>query len=318
MKHEFVVTAADADRRLDRFVAAALGRVPMSLVRRLLRKKKIRVNGERGRAERRLAAGDRVVVHHSPRSKPGPGEQAPRVEYAGPPIPVLAETDDFLFVAKPGGVACSDDGHDDHALAAWFRSFLRERIESGEVRPEPCHRLDRHTTGVVAVALTAAAFERFRRALEHEQVRKTYEVVVHGAPDHDRFEVDVPLVRRPRPRADEPRMVDAREDTSAAAQDARTRFTVLHRRRDVSLLRAEPLTGRTHQIRAHCRVAGLPVVGDPRYGDAAREDDRRGQLLHARAIALTDGDIPIEVRADWPPDRARRLRELGLLDDGAA
>jgi 23S rRNA pseudouridine955/2504/2580 synthase len=316
VKHEFVVTAADADRRLDRFVAAALGRVPMSLVRRLLRTKKVRVNGERGRAERRLTAGDRVVVHHTPRADDGSAGRTPEVEYAGPPIPVLAETEGFLFVAKPAGVACSDDGRDDHALAAWLRSFLRERIGSGEVRPEPCHRLDRHTTGVVVVALTAAAFDRFRRALEHEQVRKTYEVVVHGTPGRDRFEIDVPLVRRPGARADEPRMVDAREETSATARDARTRFTLLRRGRDVSLLRAEPLTGRTHQIRAHCRVAGLPVVGDPRYGDATRATERRGQLLHARAVTLTDGDDPVEVRADWPADRARRLRELGLLDDG--
>ena len=315
MKHEFVVTAADAGRRLDRYVAARLGRVPMSLVRRLLRTKKIRVDGERGRADRRLSEGERVVVHHTPRPSPASRSSAPVVRtYGGPPIEVLAELQDFLFVSKPAGVACSDDGHDDHSLAAWLRAFLRDRIATGAVRPEPCHRLDRHTTGVVVVALTAAAFDRFRRALEHDHVRKNYEVVVHGTPESEGFDVDVPLARRRDARAGEPRMVAARPETTAGGQRAHTRFDLLRRSGNVSLLRAEPLTGRTHQIRAHCRIAGLPVVGDPRYGDPALDPERNAQLLHARTIVLDDTDTPVEVHAEWPPERARRLRGYGLID----
>ncbi|HKK73025.1 MAG TPA: RluA family pseudouridine synthase [Candidatus Krumholzibacteria bacterium] len=319
MKHEFVVTAADAGRRLDRFVAVQLGRVPMSLVRRLLRTKKIRVDGKRGRADQQLSEGDRVVVHHTPRPSAGTEPpSSPARPYTGPPIEVLAEIDDLLFVAKPAGVACSDDGRDDHALAAWLREFLRDRIGSGEVRPEPCHRLDRHTTGVVVVALTAAAFDRFRRALEHDHVHKTYEVVVHGTPESARFDVDVPLARRRDARTHEPRMIDAGEETTIGGQRARTCFHLLRRSGGVSLLRAEPLTGRTHQIRAHCRIVGLPVVGDPRYGDPALDPDRNGQLLHARTIRLEDGEAPIEIHADWPQDRLRRLLGYGLIDASRA
>ena len=317
MKYEFVVTAADADRRLDRFVAAHLDRAPTSLVRRLLRQKKIRVNDERPAADRRLRVGDVVVVHHTPPARdPSPGTIPP---YAGPSIAVLAERDGFLFVDKPVGVACSDDGDDPRALARWLADRLRVRIDRGEVRPEPCHRLDRDTTGVVAVALTVGAFDRFRRALDAGRVTKTYEVVAHGEAPEDRFEVDLPLVRARRPRADEPRMVDGRDAPDEARLDALTRFTVLERSGGLVRLRAEPVTGRTHQIRAHCRLAGLPVLGDPRYGDPARDAAvgiGRGQWLHARRLRLHDDGDALEVEAPWPNDRIEWMRRHGLVGAG--
>ena len=304
MRYEFVVTAADADRRLDRFVASHLDQAPMGLVRRLLRQKKIKVNGERPEASRRLAAGDVVVVHHVARETTAATEPRP---YEGPPIDVLDEREDFLFVNKPAGVACSDDGSDPAALARWLENALAERIACGEVRPEPCHRLDRDTTGVVVVALTAAAFDRFRRALEAGVVTKEYEVVVHGRPKTAHFTVDTPLVRRGKVRADRPRMVAGDDGV-----DARTECSRLHDTETSSLLRARPITGRTHQIRAHLRIAGLPVVGDPRYGDPAR--DRavaapRGQLLHARRLTI-DEDLGVE--APWPRDRWTWIEDHGL------
>lgn len=306
MRYEFCVTAADADRRLDRFVAAQFDQAPTSLVRRLLRQKKIKVNGQRTEASRRLAVGDVVVVHHVARETRS-GPTAPR-PYEGPPIEVLAERDGFLFVNKPVGVACSDDGDDPRALARWLETTLADRIASGDVRPEPCHRLDRDTTGVAAVALTAASFDAFRRALEADAVEKTYEVIVHGRAETDRFTIDVPL-RRIEARADAPRMVDGHGDDDAV--EARTAFDVVGHAGGLSFLRAHPITGRTHQIRAHLLIAGLPVVGDPRYGDRGRDATLaapRGQLLHARRLAFGE----IEIDAPWPRDRADWIGSRGL------
>jgi len=313
VKYEFIVTAADADRRLDRFVAARFDQAPMGLVRRLLRQKKIKVNGQRPEAAHRLTAGDVVVVHHVARGgAPDPSAGAafePR-PYEGPPIEVLAERDGFFFVNKPAGVACSDDGSDTQTLARWLENELTTRIASGEVRPEACHRLDRDTTGVVAVALGAAPFDSFRRALEAGKVHKSYEVVVHGSPSAVRFVIDTPLVRRGDVRADEARMIDGTGSTDAL--EARTEFELLASASDLSLLRARPITGRTHQIRAHCRIAGLHVVGDPRYGDAARDEAveaTSGQLLHARALRFEGFG---EVVATWPEIRVAWRRAHGL------
>ena len=311
--------APDAGRRLDRFVQAALGDVPTSLVQRLLRQKKVRVNDVRGRGDQRLHPGDLVVVHHVANPRESVASATPVRAYEGPPIEVLGELDDFLFVAKPAGVACSDDGHDLDSLALWLASHLRERIERGEVRPEPCHRLDRGTTGVVAVALTARAFERFRRALTGGDVHKEYEVAVWGSPELDTWTCELPLVRRGRVRAREPRMVAVIGDpTGLDVAYATTEFEVITRGERATLLRALPLTGRTHQIRAHCRATGLPVIGDPRYGDddldAAHPSPLLHQLLHARRLHWQDPEaaIDIDVMAAWESADTSILLELGL------
>lgn len=311
MRHEFHITEADAGRRLDRWLQAALGDVPFSLVRRLLRQKEVKVNGRRGRPDTTLATGDEVVVHHRTRSKPE-RERAPVAgPYRGPAIEALHRDDLFLFVDKPPVVSCSDDGRDGASLPRWLAETFAREIAAGTLRPEPCHRLDRGTSGVVAVALVARAHELFRRALEDGRVEKSYEVVVRGAPAEEEWTCDLPLRRVTHARRREPRMVAAAAGEDGA-QDARTHFRVLRRAGGLALLRAEPRTGRTHQIRAHCHAQGLPVVGDPRYG-AQGEPEDDGQMLHARRLRAVGDEIDFDVDVPWPAERRARLEEWGLL-----
>lgn len=316
MRHDFEVRAPDAGRRLDRFVQGALGGVPTSLVQRLLRQKKIRLNGVRARADQRVQEGDVVVVHHVASAEPAPARDTRA--YEGPPIEILHEDASFLLVAKPAGVSCSDDGRDPAALAVWLAAYFGQRIAQGEVRPQPCHRLDRGTTGVVAIALTVAAFDRFRVALANEHVHKEYEVAVWGAPEQERWTCEIPLVRRERVRGDEPRVVaaSAEEIAAATAWPARTEFAVLVGGEGATLLGARLRTGRTHQVRAHCCASGWPVVGDPRYGaahlDRGRSIEVDHQLLHARRLQLRDAEGRVEAEAPWPPRERRALRSLGL------
>ncbi len=188
---------------------------------------------------------------------------------------------------------------------------MGEAIESGEVRPEPCHRLDRHTTGILVVGLTAQAQELFRQALAEGRVRKVYEVVVWGYAPAPQWDCRIPLVRRDTTRRDRPRMVAAPADRKGALT-AHTRFTALSCADHRSRLRAELVTGRTHQVRAHCLAEGLPVVGDPRYGrpgDATGD----GQFLHAQSLRISLPDRSIEVECPWPTHRARWLRQWSLL-----
>jgi 23S rRNA pseudouridine955/2504/2580 synthase len=324
MSISFTVNAPDANRRLDRVLQRELGAVPPSLVHRLLRQRKVRVNGRRGRADQRLRTGDVVEVHYALRSRGAPsvlGRSEALGPYAGAPIQILRRDGEFLFLEKPAGVSCSDDGNDPQAVARWLRSHLAEEIRRGEARPEPCHRLDRNTTGVLAVALTAAAFERFRRALAERRLRKLYEVAVWGAPPWEERLVEQALERLPRARRRAPRMIPATAGTRASRiLPASTRLRVLRRAPNATLLEAEPISGRTHQIRAHCLSLGLPVIGDPRYGDAHRDRQcppaqRLGrQLLHARELRLREERGEISARTDWPAEARLVLLELGLSD----
>jgi 23S rRNA pseudouridine955/2504/2580 synthase len=298
------VEAVDEGRRLDRYLEKFAGGLPTSLVRRLLRQRRVRVNGKRVRnPAHRLVAGDRLEIHHEFPELDPPRED--RRRWSGPAPAVLHRDDEWLVVNKPAGVACSDDGTDPRALAVWLNETLSEEISAGLARPEPCHRLDRGTTGAVAVALSPRAFDRFRQALAGGKVHKAYEVVVEGVPKAPEFRCDVSLDRRARTGPREPRMVPG------SSFDALTRFRMLRTNGRQSLLQAEPVTGRTHQIRAHCRALGLPVLGDPRYGS---DDDAVGpghQLLHARDLAL-DGEGGFRVAASWPEPEIAWLRRLGL------
>ncbi len=317
MALHFRITEADADRRLDRWLQPALGGAPFSLVRRLLRQRRVRINGRRARAEDRLRVGDEVVVHHRPEQGTIPTRVASHDRdrpYQGPPIEILHQGEDLVFVAKPAGAACSDDGRDPAAIDRWLRERFAEAIASGRARPVPAHRLDRGTSGVLAVALTAAACERFRQALESGSVRKCYQLVVHGRASFDEREIDLPLRRRSGAAAHEPRVVVDHQ----GGRPARTRLRTLARTGSHSLLEAELLTGRTHQIRAHVAAIGLPLVGDARYGDAVRDRaagiETGVPLLHARALVLQDREPALEVRAPWPPDRRAALVRLGLTE----
>lgn len=311
MRHEYRITEADAERRLDRWLQTALEDAPFSLVRKLLRKKDVKVNGRRGRPETRLRAGDVVVVHHDLREASGPRSSA-EGPYRGPAIEVLHRDEDFVYVDKPPIVSCSDDPDDTATLPRWLAGAFADEIGRGEMRPEPCHRLDRGTSGIVLVSLRPRAHERFRRALAEGLVEKTYEVVVEGRPPRKQWTCDLPLRRVDRARRDGPRVVRAETD-EPSAQEARTHFRVLRMSAPYALLEAQPVTGRTHQIRAHCHAQGLPVVGDLRYGPASQRSDGDGQLLHARRLRVADVEDAVEVVADWPPPRRERLGRLGLV-----
>lgn len=327
MRHESTIGPPDAGRRLDRFVRTLLGDVPMSLVQRLIRTGQVRVDGKRcGQAGTTLELGQTVVVHHTPRHPGSPRPAPTGLPYQGPPIPVLHHDADFLAVNKPPHVACSEDGTQRANLPAWVRGILAEEIVAGRARPSLCHRLDRGTTGVVVFGLTAAAVSAFHRALADGTVEKRYWVAVWGRP-RDRFEIRVPLQRLGRTPPGRPKVVAAGDD--GPSQSACTRLRVLARGPTATLLEAVPLTGRTHQIRAHLIIAGWPVVGDPRYGDPAR-DRAEGvhhlldhQLLHARSIRLplvggtgagAGSSLPPSpvVRAQPPTEATRVLKRLGL------
>ena len=335
------VTPPDAGRRLDRFVQAALGGVPPSLVQRLIRHGKVRRNGLRGRPGDRIAAGDVVEIHHSLRTGdagrpragvtmealPGQGSggrarsRPPTARESAPLDPdpaqltVLHRDAEYLVVDKPAGWPChtADDAH--RSVLGWARAHLRTEVVAGDVRPALAHRIDLGTSGVVVIALTASAVARFQQQLARGQVHKRYVVAVWGCPAADDLRLDTPLQRHEGVGRDQAKMRPARASSGLAAL---TLCRVVARARTASLLLATPVTGRTHQIRAHLQAAGLPVVGDRRYGDRPR-DRAAGvlavvdhQLLHAQRIAFQGAGGPVTASAPLPVDVQRALELLGL------
>ena len=197
-------------------------------------------------------------------------------------IDVLFEDDDIVVVNKPAGmIVHSAPGHEKEESLAGLLAASRPGMASvgSRERPGVVHRLDIETSGVMVFAKTQRAYAKLRDAFEsHENVRKTYLAVLHGAIKPSEGTLETTIGRKP---WDAKRMaVDAPDGRRAV-----TRWTVLEKRGGLALVEFVIETGRTHQIRVHAAHLGHPVVGDQLYGDAGKDHRLRArprrQLLHA-------------------------------------
>ncbi|HUJ25116.1 MAG TPA: RluA family pseudouridine synthase [Myxococcales bacterium] len=174
-----------------------------------------------------------------------------------PPIPVVYEDDALLVVDKPAGLALHPTARYHVTTLTWALQS-RHRNAAGE-KPDPAHRLDRETSGLVACGRTPFFTRRLKAAFAARQVQKAYLALVEGEPPRDRFEIDHPLQL-------EGGRIKVKMCVDPAGAPSVTTCEVVRRLRGLSLVRCVPQTGRQHQIRVHLRAAGFPLVGDKLYG----------------------------------------------------
>lgn len=220
----------------------------------------------------------------------------------------------LVAVSKEAGVASQGgDGLAGHNLVDLAKAQL------GRAHVAVLHRLDRNVSGLVLLALDAATARAMSEQLREHEVGRRYTAVVRGTPERDRFEIDAWLAkdeRRNQVRAlgeDAVRALPAQEQ--GAFKQALSRVTVRERFGApigrCAVVEVELVTGRSHQIRAHLAHAELPILGDPKYGVAARGLKR--PLLHAHELAFVAPDGEAVVLRDpvpWTRDVLRGLRRV--------
>lgn len=282
------VTADQGGQRLDNFLMARMRRLPRSRVYRIIRSGEVRVNGSRAKPGQRLVVGDQVripPVRLPAETEPvAPGRDLEQKLREA----VIYEDDSLIVLDKPSGLAV----HGGSGVSLGLVEALRA-IRPEERFLELAHRLDRDTSGCVMIA------KRRRKLLElHEQLRtgslhKEYRTLVMGNWPARRREVDVPLIKNVLKSGE--RMVRAGQD----GKPSLTRYEVAGRGdfqgQPVTLMRAMPVTGRTHQIRVHCQLSGMPIAGDPKYGDddtnaRLRSAGLRRLFLHAFQLEIPNSD----------------------------
>ena len=225
-------------------------------------------------------------------------------------ITILAEDDDMLAVAKPAGMVVHPAyRHPDGTLTDAIFAYADR---CGVARPWLLHRLDRETSGVVLFARTEQARRALVRQFQQRLIVKRYLAIIIGEPSASSGEIDAPLCRDP---ADRRRVV-----ISPDGKPARTQYQTLAARAGFALALAEPLTGRTHQIRAHLASHGTPLAGDAVYGGVSEAAISAGiarAQLHAWELVFrhpATGEATV-ARAPVPADMRDALRTLGLWGD---
>ena len=279
------VSRDEADLRLDRWFRRHFPDLGHSRLQRLLRTGQIRLDGRRVEASARLMPGQTVRIPPLPaaeEARPASPVATParRADAEALRRMILHEDDALLVLDKPPGLAVQGGTrtarHVDGMLAA---------LAAGGERPRLVHRLDRDTSGLLVVAKTARAAAELTRAFRRHEVDKLYWALVAGRPP-GRGVIDEPLAKQPGARGE-------RMAADETGQAARTAYQVVARAGKVACwLALKPLTGRTHQLRAHCALIGAPILGDSKYGGAAARlpGAPPGLMLHAREIRLPHPD----------------------------
>jgi 23S rRNA pseudouridine955/2504/2580 synthase len=299
------ITAAEADWRFDRWVRHHFPQLGHGMLQKLMRTGQFRLDGKRVHGNERLAIGQVVRVPPVP---DGPAERPARRTELRPEDAklirsLLVHEDEQVFVInKPAGLAVQGGTGTTRHVDGMLRA-----LAVGDERPRLCHRLDRDTSGILVVARNAKAAGFLTSAFRGHEARKLYWAVVIGSPRGNEGMIDMALAKQ-----------GAVEKMAAdeEGKPSRTRWRVIARAGKIAAwLGLMPLTGRTHQLRAHCAAAGWPILGDGKYGGKAAHPSTapKGLMLHAREI-----DIPhpaggrLRVKADIPATFREGLLWLGL------
>ncbi len=291
--------------RLDAFLARQGDNLSRSAAQKLIEEGLVLRNGKKGKKNDKLNPGD-TIEYTVPEAKPV--DIAPTEMH----LDIVYEDEDLLVINKPKGLVVHPAaGHQDDTLVNGLLYALGEDLSgiNGELRPGIVHRIDKDTSGLLAVAKNDLAHTMLASQLKDHSMARTYEAIVCGSFREDSGTVDAPIGRHP---SDRKKMCV----TERNSRHAVTHWEVVTRYRGYTHIRCRLETGRTHQIRVHMASIGHPILGDLVYGRKKPELGQDSQCLHAGALCFThprDGR-PVLVFAELPQyfkDVLSKLEKMG-------
>ena len=262
-------------QRIDNFLITNLKGVPKTRIYRMIRKGEVRINGGRAKPESRIADGDAIRI---PPVRLASQSAESNFDFLEIEKNIVFEDKQMIVINKPAGMAV----HGGSGLSFGAIEALRSARPT-QAFLELAHRLDRDTSGCLLVAKKRAYLKKIQLELHGKsRLHKYYDVFVHGTWPSAVREVTVPLMKNTLQSGERISRV------SMEGKNCKTKFSVVSHAEGVSWVRAQPITGRTHQIRVHCAHQGYPVIGDSKYGDPARDKTLKAprMMLHASHLIL--------------------------------
>jgi 23S rRNA pseudouridine1911/1915/1917 synthase len=291
---EINLQVEEQGERIDRYLSQHLSDVSRSRIQQLIEQGLVQINDKVCTSKKiTVQTGDRISLT-IPDAKPLD------LQPEAIPLDILYEDDSLIIINKPAGLVVHPAaGHESGTLVNALLAHCRNLAGIGGVqRPGIVHRLDKDTTGAIAIAKTDQAHQHLQAQLKAKTAQREYLGVVYGAPSADNGTIDQPIGRH---------LVDRKKMTilpvDKGGRSATTHWQVKERLGNYTLMHFQLETGRTHQIRVHSAYMGHPIVGDPVYGRGRSVGvNLPGQALHAWRLRLqhpVSGDC-IEAIAPLP------------------
>ncbi|MBM3580158.1 MAG: RluA family pseudouridine synthase [Alphaproteobacteria bacterium] len=260
--------------RLDKYLCKKYD-ISFGLAQKLIREKQVRVNGNKVDASYKVADGDNIEIFADINKRTKKERTISKTKMEKFLSRIIYEDEDMVAIDKPSGLATQGGSGIDISVD----DFVREK------KWQLVHRLDKDTSGVLLIAKNNKAAELLTDGFRNKTIQKTYLALVAGLPRRSEGIISIPLRKK---------LLGKNEKVLPdyeLGKEAVTKYKLLESFSDHSLLELSPITGRTHQLRVHCKEIGHPIINDVKYGGKAviRRDINKGKLcLHSYQIKVND------------------------------
>ena len=297
------VNKNDAGQRLDKFLTKAVKGLPTSMMYKLIRTKKIKVNRKRTEQKYILCEGDEIQLFIKEEFFDSPEKDTGALERIVPKLNILYEDENIMLLNKRPGVLVHEDSEaGENTLIMHVKAYLCQKGEydphaEQSFAPALCNRIDRNTGGIVIAAKNSEALRVMNEKIKNDELTKTYLCLVHGVPKKRSAELRGYLRKDSKNNT-----VEVRDNEFPGSKLIITRYKVLEDYSDSALVEVDLITGRTHQIRAHMAHIGHALIGDGKYG-VNRDERAKGykyQALYAYKLYFknTDGESVLSYLED--------------------
>ncbi|MGI5886813.1 MAG: RluA family pseudouridine synthase [Syntrophomonadaceae bacterium] len=285
--------------RLDAFLADMMAELSRTAIKELITSGQVWVDGQIRKPSYRLKEGEEVLID-LPEARPV------SIEPQDLPLEIIYQDQDIAVVNKPKGMVVHPaHGNWDHTMVNALLYHIKDLSGiNGQLRPGIVHRLDKDTSGVMVVAKHDQAHRSLAEQIKEHSMKREYQALVHGIIKENLGTIEAPIGRS---RTDRKKMAVTKDGKPAIS-----RYRVLERFHNYSLVQVSLLTGRTHQIRVHFSYIKHPVVGDPVYGPAKQHLELDSQALHACILGFRHPrtDEYMEFSSPLPPVIKEALLKL--------